>query len=125
VNPGAGEIRLKQTQQELAMTFRPALWKPIAIVLSAVNLVAVGFAAGAAEPYHAATHAALGLAFGLWAQRLRLPPRQGGEVEERLDLLEGEVSSLRRELTEAQERMDFAERLLVRGAEARRADPQP
>jgi hypothetical protein len=106
------------------MTFKPALWKPIAIVLSAVNLVAVGFAAGAAQPYHAASHAALGLAFGLWAQRLRLPPREGGEVEERLDLLEGEVSSLRRELTEAQERMDFAERLLVRGAEARRTDSQ-
>jgi hypothetical protein len=50
------------------MTFKPALWKPIAIVLSAANLVAVGFAAGAAEPYHAAGHAALGLAFGLWAQ---------------------------------------------------------
>jgi hypothetical protein len=105
------------------MTFKPALWKPIAIVLSAANLVAVGFAAGAAEPYHAAGHAALGLAFGLWAQRLRVRPA-GDEVQERLDLLEGEVGSLRQELTEAQERMDFAERLLAQGAEARRVDQQ-
>jgi len=34
------------------------------------------------------------------------------------------VSNLRQELTEAQERLDFAERLLARGAEARRVDPQ-
>jgi hypothetical protein len=46
------------------------------------------------------------------------------EVQERLDLLEGEVGSLRQELTEAQERMDFAERLLAQGAEARRVDQQ-
>jgi predicted nucleic acid-binding Zn-ribbon protein len=65
----------------------------------------------------------LGLAFGLWAQRLRVRPA-GDEVQERLDLLEGEVGSLRQELTEAQERMDFAERLLAQGAEARRVDQQ-
>ena len=53
------------------MTFKPAIGQPIAIGLSAINLVAVGFAAGAAEPWHAGVHAALGLAFGLWAQRLR------------------------------------------------------
>ncbi|MFL5535400.1 MAG: hypothetical protein ACJ8AP_06840 [Gemmatimonadales bacterium] len=53
------------------MTFKAKIWQPIAVVLSAVNLVAVGFAAGAAEPYHSAVHAALALGFGLWAQRLR------------------------------------------------------
>src|SRR5947199_208287 len=51
------------------MTFKPAIWYPITVVLSAFNLVAVGFTA--AEPWHAATHAALALGFGLWAQRLR------------------------------------------------------
>ncbi len=49
------------------MTFKPKIWQPIAVVLCAVNLVAVGFAAGAAEPSHAAVHAALALGFGLWA----------------------------------------------------------
>jgi len=117
------------------MTFKPRIWYPIAIVLSVVNLVAVGFAAAEAEPLHAATHAALALAFGLWAQGLRrrtggsesqprLEGLEASEFQPRLEGLEAEVSNLRQELTEAQERLDFAERLLARGAEARRVDPQ-
>jgi hypothetical protein len=105
------------------MTFKPAIWKPIAIILSAGNLVAVGFAAGAAEPYHAAVHAALALAFGLWAQRLR-PVRGTGDREERLGELEADVSDLQRQLTETQERMDFAERMLAQAAESRRLDAE-
>ena len=38
----------------------------------------------------------------------------GGEVLERLNELEGEVQDLRHQLTEAQERLDFAERLLAK-----------
>jgi hypothetical protein len=105
------------------MTFKPAVWRPIAVVLSAVNLVAVGFAAGAAEPWHAAGHAALGLAFGLWAQRLR-PGPGGGDQLDRLEALETEVSNLRGELGEAQERLDFAERVLAQGQDARRVGPE-
>jgi hypothetical protein len=111
------------------MTFKPALWRPIAFVLSVINLVAVGFAAGEAEPWHAAGHAALALAIGLWAQRLRQGLR-GRECEGQLDVLdaleavEAEVSNLRRELTETQERMDFAERLLAQGVESRRVGPE-
>jgi hypothetical protein len=105
------------------MTFKPAVWRPIAVVLSAVNLVAVGFAAGAAEPWHAAGHAALGLAFGLWAQRLR-PGPGGGDQEDRLEALEAEVSNLRGELGEAQERLDFTERVLAQGQDARRVGPE-
>src|SRR5437762_2250697 len=52
------------------MTFKPALWFPIAVVLSVANLVGVGFAAASAEGAHAAIHAGLALLFGLWAQRL-------------------------------------------------------
>jgi hypothetical protein len=111
------------------MTFKPALWRPIAFVLSVANLVAVGFAAGEAEPWHAGVHAALALAFGLWAQRLQQRLR-GRESEGQLDVLdaleavETEVSNLRRELTETQERMDFAERLLAQGVESRRVGPE-
>jgi hypothetical protein len=105
------------------MTFKPALWRPIAIVLSVINLVAVGFAAGSAEPWHAAGHAALALAFGLWAQRLRQGPA-GGDREARLEVLEAEMSNLRLELTETQERLDFAERLLAQGQESRRVGPE-
>lgn len=111
------------------MTFKPAIWQPIAIALSAVNLVAVGLAAGAAEPWHAALHSGLALALGLWAQRMRRGPRPPGTAavgdgEERLEMLEAEVGNLRGELNEVQERLDFAERVLARGKEAPRVGPE-
>ena len=111
------------------MRFKSAMWYPIAVVLSVINLVAVGFAAGESQPWHAGLHAALGLAFGLWAQRLR-QGRRGSELQaplevlDALDALEAEVSKLRQELSETQERMDFTERVLAKGPEARRMDPQ-
>ena len=105
------------------MTFKPAIWHPIAVVLSVINLVAVGFAAGSAEPWHATAHGVLALAFGLWAQRLRQGPG-GSERQVRLEVLEAEMSNLGRELSEAQERLDFAERLLAQGQESRRVDPE-
>ena len=111
------------------MRFKPAIWWPIAVVLSAINLVAVGSAAGEPEPWHAGTHAALALAFGLWAQRLRQGPRGSElqaplEVLEALDAVEAEVSKLRQELSETQERLDFTERVLAQGQESRRIDMQ-
>ena len=105
------------------MTFKPAIWQPIAVALSAINLVAVGFATGSPEPWHAGGHAALALAFGLWAQRLR-QGRGGSELQPRLETLEFEVSDLRRELSETQERLDFAERVLAQGQETRRVEPE-
>ncbi|MBA3259481.1 MAG: hypothetical protein H0T68_08455 [Gemmatimonadales bacterium] len=105
------------------MTFKPRIWQPIAVVLSAINLVGAGFAAGSAEPWHATVHAALALAFGLWVPRLRQGPG-GSERQARLDMLEAEVSNLGRELSEAQERMDFTERLLAQGPESRRVRPE-
>ncbi len=105
------------------MTFKPAIWYPIAVVLSVINLLGAGFAVGQAQPWHAAIHAALALAFGLWAQRLRQGPG-GSELQARLEALEVEVSELRRELSETQERLDFAERLLAQGPETRRVGPQ-
>jgi hypothetical protein len=110
------------------MRFKPAIWFPIAVVLSALNLVAVGFAAGEPEPWHVGIHAALALVFGLWAQRLRQAPRGNElqappEVLEALDAIEADVSTLRQELSEMQERLDFTERLLAQGPEARRAGP--
>jgi hypothetical protein len=105
------------------MTFKPALWQPIAMVLSVINLVAVGAAAGSAEPWHASVHAALALAFGLWAQRLRQGPG-GSELQPRLEALEFEVSNMRRELNETQERLDFAERMLAQRPEPPRVGPE-
>ena len=107
------------------MTFTPTKWFPIAAILSALNVIAVPFATGAV---HTTSHAVLALAFGLWAQKLGQQLRRDrqaeqladGDARERLDSLEGEMTSLRRELTEAQERLDFTERMLAQGREARR-----
>ena len=41
-----------------------------------------------------------------------------------LQALDHEVDALRREMSETQERLDFAERLLAQGAETRRVEPR-
>lgn len=104
------------------MMFKRAIWYPIAIVLSGLNLVGVGFAAGQAQAWHAGVHAGLALAFGLWAQRQRRAP-VGGEFPvplEAFEALEAEMSRLREDMNETQERLDFTERLLAREPEGRR-----
>ncbi len=111
------------------MAFNPTTWYPIAVVLSVVNLAGAGFAIGQAQPEHAAIHVALAVAFGLWARRLRPRPGEkelpgGSDLQDRFEAVEGEVSKLRHELTETQERLDFVERLLARGRDARRVGPQ-
>jgi hypothetical protein len=125
---------LGRLDEDLAMTFKPAIWYPIAVVLSVLNWAGAGFAVGQAQPWHATVHAALALAFGLWAQRLRQGPggsevqarleALGSDVQARFEALEADMSTLRQELSETQERLDFAERLLAQGPEARRVGPQ-
>ena len=122
------------------MTFKPAIWYPIAVVLSVINLGGAAFAARAAEPLHATIHAALALAFGLWAQRLRRGPGgsdlqarlealESGESSEEVQALRNDLDTVRRELSELNERVDFAERLLARGrspdAVEKRVIPRP
>lgn len=107
------------------MTFKPATWYPIALVLTGINAVGAWFAAGQAEPTHAAVHVALAFGFAVWARRLR--PRAGGgepRVEAQFEALELEISKLRRELSETQERLDFVERMLAQEREKPRVGPQ-
>ena len=101
------------------MRFKPSLWFPIAVILAAGNLVAVPVYA--AEPWHSFAHGAIGVLFALWAQRLkqRRDAERGEQraVEagsgERVELLEEEMTKLRQELNDAQERLDFTERMLT------------
>lgn len=107
------------------MTFNPAVWRPIAIVLSVLNLVGVWKYAG--DPLHASAHAVVALGFALWAQRLRPGAGKTEKTElppDRLESLEAELSRLRQELVETQERLDFTERMLAQGSEKRRVGPQ-
>ncbi len=111
------------------MRFKPALWHPIAVGLAVINAGAAAFAAAEAEPMHATLHVVLAAAFWLWAQRLRERREQhqvqgGTEILDRIEALEGEVGGMRRELSEAQERLDFAERVLAQQPEQRRIDPE-
>lgn len=115
------------------MTFKPAIWYPIAVVLCVVNVGAVWFAAAPGQALHATAHAALAVGFGLWAQRLRRPSgrqefRDG--LQDGLEAVEFDVSAMRQELNETQERLDFAERMLAQRPEQQRVererqDPQP
>lgn len=101
------------------MTFKPALWQPIAVVVTVINLIGV---AAATMPWHATVHAVLALGFGLWAQRLRQGPA-GSDlgvvrqlVEEQASALEDAqrvLASQSTQLAELHERVDFAERLLT------------
>ena len=101
------------------MQFKPSLWFPIAVILAAANLIYVPFVSG--DSWHALAHGALGVGFALWAQRLkqRRDAERGEQraVEagsgERVDLLEDEITKLRQELNDAQERLDFTERMLT------------
>ncbi len=111
------------------MKFKSVTWQRVLLGLSAINFGAAGFAAAAAEPWHATAHVALGFGFGWWAQWLR-QRRHDDELKtevhdtlaspvERLQDLEGEVARMQQQLNEVQERMDFAERLLVQSRESR------
>ncbi len=101
------------------MRFKPEIWRPIAIVATGLNLAGIVWAAGEAEPGHAAIHAVLALFFGWWAQRLKAAP-QAEPDSGRLEAIESELQELRREVYELQERLDFTERMLTQAAESRR-----
>jgi hypothetical protein len=99
--------------------------------LSALNLIFLGYALP--DPLHAGAHGLLALGFGFWARRVRQDfddqdstqtQAVGTDNEERMQNLGADVSELRRQLAETQERLDFAERLLVQEREARRVEPQ-
>ena len=104
------------------MRWNSKIWTPIAQVLTVVNVAAVYFAAEAAEPWHAVLHATLGVAFLLWAERLRARATRA-LLEEELgqpELMSGEMDHVRNELAEVQERLDFAERMLAQRREPER-----
>jgi len=113
------------------MRFKPSIWFPISVILAGINLGAIAFAVG--EPWHAMAHGALAVGFGLWAQRLK--QRRDGDLDQqaieapnagRMEILEEELTRLRQELSEAQERLDFTERMLAqRAQQGQRVEPRP
>jgi hypothetical protein len=105
------------------MTFKPATWYPITIALSAINLVGAGLAAGGGETWHAGLHVVLAAGFALAARHVgRRITRNESQAE--LQEVEVELAGLRQELIDAQERLDFAERMLAQGVEPRRMEAE-
>ena len=110
------------------MAFKSPVWYPIAVLLSLGNVIAFWVAARSGGSMHATVHAALAVGAGLCAYSLRRR-REAGKVApetiealDALEALEGETEELRRQLSEAQERVEFAERRLAQ-AEPRREPP--
>lgn len=104
------------------MTFKPRVWEPIAWILAGINVASVYFAALPGETWHATVHAVFGVAFALWAvrlRRLRREPMSDGSTAERLADVElrlaelGELPNLETRLAELEERLDFTERALI------------
>ena len=105
------------------MALNPRLWRPIAAFLSVANLVGAGIHIGMEQGEGAAVHGLLAAGAAYWAVRLgrpRTPVLENPDTEERMEQLEAELMQQRNELAEAQERLDFAERLLAQSPEKRR-----
>lgn len=100
------------------MTLKPSTWFSIAVLLTAINAISFPFTSGA----HAGVHAVLAIVCAVWAGNLQRSIRatpvqrqvEGQTGQEDLEALEGDMDQLRRELSETQERLDFAERLLAK-----------
>lgn len=84
----------------------------LAILLSVLNFGGLIMALAEGEAGHAAAHVAIGVGLLLWGRRFR--GRPGRAQRARLEGLEDEVDELRRELSDAQDRLDFTERMLTR-----------
>lgn len=105
------------------MWFKHRAWIPVAWILSGLNIAATWFAAGDAQPLHAASHALLAALFALGAQRLQVRAARADIADastvERLEDLEARLGDLDRlpdvtaRLAELEERLDFTERALV------------
>jgi membrane protein implicated in regulation of membrane protease activity len=102
------------------MWFKHRAWIYVAWIGSAVNVAAVWFAAAPAEPLHATGHAALAVLLALGARHLAA--RQRGsltnadlqQVLNENEQLQHTIDVMQPRIQELEERLDFAERLLVK-----------
>ena len=116
------------------MWFRHRAWIPAAWILSGLNIAGAWFAAGDAEPLHAATHALLAVLLALGAQRLqaRAERRDASDAStvDRLQDLEARLADFDKlpdvvaRLAELEERLDFTERALVNVRERAQLPPK-
>jgi hypothetical protein len=99
------------------MTFQRAVWLPVVLAIVVINLAGGIYAYLTNEPMHAFAHGAAALGFGLLARHLLSSKPVARTVQrsadqEKVELLEADLSQLERELRETQARLDFADQLL-------------
>jgi len=113
------------------VTVTPTLWRRLAIALSVFNVAGAGFAIAAAEPWHAMVHVSLAVAFAFGAQRLRQvsgrsdPASMQQQLDAQAEALEdaqARLASQATQLAELQERVDFAERVLIQARDRQASD---
>jgi hypothetical protein len=100
--------------------FKHPAWIPVAWILCLVNLAAVAVFAQSG-PMHATAHGVLAALSGLWAQRLqqRMAGGADADVLARVEELEARLADLEAlpdvssRLSQLEERLDFAERVLA------------
>lgn len=116
------------------MTFKPAIWRPIAWILSAVNVGGLYFAMRAGEAPHAMVHGVLALGFAWWATRLGRGPagaelnRLQEQLEQQAVVLEDTqalLASQANQIAELHERIDFTERLLTQARDRAPSQAEP
>ena len=101
-------------------------WRIVAIGFLVINIAGFGMAIRMEEFWHAMAHVGLGVACWVWMQNLKRPLAAGhanSQLEERVQVLELDVTRVREELMEAQERLDFAERMLAQLPDQKRVAP--
>ena len=97
-------------------------WRRLALLASAFNVAGAGFAIAAGEGWHAGIHVSLALGFGFASQRLgqidrsAAPNSVQSQVDAQAAALEEAQTLLAlqaKQLTDLEERVDFAERMLA------------
>ena len=110
------------------MWFKHKAWIPVAYGLAIINVGATYFAAMPAEAAHATVHAALAAAFILGAKKLeerRRALQPEDELAQALDEnteLQQTISTMEDQVRQLEERVDFAERMLIQNREKTSSD---
>jgi hypothetical protein len=97
------------------MSFKRALWYPIAVIVAGLNVAGAVYAYVLDEPVHAFVHTAIVVTFGMAALYLRQRREQAPRAIERNDnveMLQANLSQLESELQHTRERLEFADQLL-------------
>jgi hypothetical protein len=97
------------------MIFKRGAWYPISIAVIVINVAGGIYASLTSEPVHAFLHGAFAVVFGFWAWHLRQQSEHSEKQvggQDKVQLLEANLSQLERELRETQDRLDFADQLL-------------